>query len=102
MARITILYPNAPDAQFDMEYYKNSHLELVRSLFGDAVTQIAVHKGLGGPGGTPAAFLVATTIDFRDLAALGAAIEQNGEKISADVANFTPIVPTIQIEEKIV
>ena len=102
MARIVILYPNTPDAPFDMDYYTRKHLELVRSSFGDAVERISVYKGLGGPGGTPAAFIVSTAIEFRDMPSLGAAIGQNGEKISQDVPNFTTIVPTIQIEDKIV
>lgn len=101
MARILILYPATTGAQFDMNYYTQKHLELVRSTFGDAVETISVHKGLGGPGGTPAAFVVTTAIEFRDLASLGAAIEGGGEKINQDVPNFTTIVPTIQIEDKV-
>ena len=102
MARIVILYPNTPDARFDMEYYTNSHLALVRDLLGDAVVSISVHKGVGGPGGSPARFGISTAIECRDMQSLIAAISAGEEKIGQDVANFTTIEPTIQIEEKIV
>lgn len=102
MARIMILYPNTPDARFDMDYYKNNHIALVRSSLGDAVERLSVHKGLGGPGGAPAAFLVSAAIEFRDMKSLAAAIAQHGAKISQDVPNFTTIVPIMQIEETII
>ena len=102
MARIVILYPNTPGAPFDMDYYTQKHLELVRSSFGETVEHISVYKGLGGPDGAPATFAVSTAIEFRDLPSLGAALEQNAEKISQDVPNFTTIVPMIQIEDRVV
>ena len=102
MPRIVILYPRTPGAEFNLDYYLRSHLALVRSSLGDAVTGISVHRGIAGPGGVPAAFLISTAIDFRDMKSLQSGIERHGAKIAQDVANFTTIAPTLQIEEEAV
>lgn len=102
MARLVVLYPGTPEAEFNLDYYLGSHIELVRSSFGDALTGISVHKGVAGAGGKPATFLVSTAIDFRDMNALISGIERHGAKIAQDVANFTTVPPIIQIEEAVI
>lgn len=101
MSRITVLYPNTPHARFDMNYYTKSHIELVRSLLGDALVRVSVYQGLSGPGGAPPAFVALTELDFRDMPSMGQALGKHGEEIARDVANFTTITPTVQIAEKI-
>lgn len=101
MVRMLILYPRTPDAQFNLDYYLKTHIELVRSSFSDAVPRISVYRGLDGPDGKPAPFLVSATIEFRDMSSLLSAIQRHGTKIAQDVVNFTTIRPTIQIEESV-
>jgi len=36
VVKISVLYPNRKDTRFDMEYYCNRHIPLVRQLFGSA------------------------------------------------------------------
>jgi hypothetical protein len=34
MIKISVLYPNSKDTRFDMEYYCNRHIQMVRQLVG--------------------------------------------------------------------
>ena len=102
MLRLVILYPSTKNAEFNLDYYTKHHIELVRSLVGEAATRISVYRGVGGPGGAPAAFPISAAIDFPDMPALISALEQHGAQIGQDVPNFTTISPIIQIEEAII
>ena len=63
MIRLTIMYPNAEDARFDMEYYQNKHIAMVKEKCGGAVKECSVEQGLGGAEpGSPAPYLVITRI----------------------------------------
>lgn len=101
MPRIVILYPKTPDAEFNLDYYLKNHIELVRSSFGDAAPRISVYRGLDGPDGKPAPFVVSAAIEFRDMSSLISAIQRHGTRIAQDVANFTTIRPIVQIEEAV-
>ena len=101
MPRIVILYPTTPDAPFNLDYYLKKHIELVRASFGDAVPRISVYRGLDGPDGKPAPFVISAAIEFRDMSSLVAASQRHGAKIAQDVANFTTIRPIVQIEEAV-
>ena len=46
MIRVTVLYPNKPDAKFDMAYYTSSHMPMVKQKCGAACKAIAAEKGL--------------------------------------------------------
>ncbi|HDZ34363.1 MAG TPA: EthD family reductase, partial [Pseudoalteromonas sp.] len=37
MIKVSVLYPNADDAQFDFDYYCNVHIPLIAELLGDAL-----------------------------------------------------------------
>jgi len=63
MIRLTIMYPDAEDAYFDMDYYLNKHIAMVKELCGDAVKECSVERGLGGGGpGAPAPYRVITRL----------------------------------------
>src|SRR5258707_10439692 len=61
MIKVTVLYPNAPDAKFDMKYYVTHHMPMVRDKCAPECRSIAAEGGLAGRGpgapapGTPAA-----------------------------------------------
>lgn len=44
MIKISVLYPNSDGATFDMDYYCNTHMALVRRLLGDVLKGIAVDQ----------------------------------------------------------
>lgn len=99
MAVFTVLYPAADGAKFDHAYYDTVHVPLVKDAFTPTgLTGAQVLKGLPGPDGAPAPYVVIINLIFRDAAALQASL--GGPRIGevlADVPRFTDIQPITQI-----
>jgi len=99
---ITVLYPLTPGTAFDLDYYINSHLPLVRRLFEPmGQRDMRMHKGLsnGGPG--EPAFGVIAELFFDDMECLTAALVAHGAETQADIPNFTDSTPIVQISEAV-
>lgn len=100
MIKVSVLYPNGKDTQFDMDYYCNKHLPLVLGLLASKVKSGAVEKGLaGGAPGAPAAYVAMGHLYFDSVEDFENAHSPNAEKIMADIPNFTNSSPVIQISE---
>ena len=92
MIRVSVLYPKTEGATFDHDYYANSHVPLAVSTWGLAGAEI--DKGINGP------YEAAVHVTFESLDAMGAAMANEGTAaVQADVANYTTIVPEMQISE---
>lgn len=102
MTKVSVMYANGENKTFNMDYYCNTHLDLVGSLLGDALKGASVEKGLGGgaPGST-APFACVGTMYFDSVEAFGNAFGPNAEKIMGDLPNFTNIEPVVQVSEVI-
>jgi uncharacterized protein (TIGR02118 family) len=48
MIKVSVLYPNAGNTQFDMEYYCKHHIPLVQRLLASALKGASVDAGLSG------------------------------------------------------
>jgi uncharacterized protein (TIGR02118 family) len=102
MVVITVMYPLTPGTSFDMDYYINSHLPLVRRLFEPmGQREMRLFKGLsnGGPG--EPTFGVIAELFFDDMDALLAALTAHGAETQADIPNFTDSTAVIQISEMV-
>ena len=100
MIKVTILYPGGDGKKFDMDYYLNKHIPMVKSLFADALKLTAIDKGLaGGAPGSKAPFVVICYLYFDSVPAFQNAMALNGKKVQGDIPNFTDIQPVIQISE---
>ena len=56
MIRVTALYPNKPDANFDFDYYLNKHAKMfVEKLAPFGFVKAEIDRGIGGiqPGSPP-------------------------------------------------
>ena len=92
MIRVSVLYPKTEGAAFDHEYYANSHVPLAVSTWGLAGAEI--DRGINGP------YEAAVHFTFESMEAMGAAMANEGTAaVQADVANYTTIVPEMQISE---
>jgi uncharacterized protein (TIGR02118 family) len=99
---ITVLYPLTPGTTFDMDYYINSHLPLVRRLLEPmGQREMRMYKGLsdGGPG--EPTFGVIAELFFDDMESLTAALVAHGAETQADIPNFTDSTPIVQISETV-
>jgi uncharacterized protein (TIGR02118 family) len=100
MIKVTVLYPNATDARFDMKYYVSHHLPMVREKCGPECRSIAAEGGLaGGDPGAPAPYIAIGHLTFDSLATFQKVFTPHAAEILADIPNYTNIKPIIQISE---
>jgi len=104
--QITVLYPNASDATFNMEYYLSKHMPLVQEKFGSfnfkgySVCKI---KGIPQPDKTmdPGPYSVQALLNFDSLQDFQAALAAEAATVMGDVPNFTNQQPTLLVGEKL-
>ena len=100
MIKISVLYPYQDGAGFDMEYYLNNHMPMVRDRLGAACKGIAVEQGLaGGAPGSHPPFIAAGHILLESMEAFRQAFAPQVATFVADIPNYTQIEPVIQIAE---
>ncbi|KAM3538655.1 hypothetical protein ARSEF1564_008441 [Beauveria bassiana] len=88
---VTVVFPNEPEATYDIEYYTKHHMPLVQSLWGKyGVQSWSATKFLDGPDGSKPlyAFGSIVTWDAYDSIKNAFAGPEVGE-VMGDVANFS-------------
>lgn len=98
MIKVSVLYANRDGATFDMGYYCNVHVPLVRRLLGDALKGGEVDEGIGSLQGPPA-YVAIGHLWFDSMDAFQAALDAHGAEMMADIPKYTNIEPVIQISE---
>jgi uncharacterized protein (TIGR02118 family) len=86
---MTIVYRNDPNARFDFEYYKNTHMPLIMRLYGDSISRFELRRGQPGADGTPPTYLATLNIWIADSGAFDRAAAEHQAGIRADVDKFT-------------
>jgi len=100
MIKMSVMYPNEAGSTFDMAYYLNTHIPLVRERFGSALKGTAVDQGLaGGQPGTAPAYLAICHLMFDSVEASQKCFGEHGKEIRGDVPNYTNTRPTVQLSE---
>ena len=100
MIRILVLYPNGPDAKFNMEYYVNNHKKLSRDRLGSALVSAEINTGLGSAiPGEPAPYIAVGHLLFNSIEEFQAAFGPHAEELMADIPNYTNVEPVVQISE---
>jgi len=99
--KVSVLYPNAEGKHFNVDYYRDKHMVLVKKLlqpFG--LIETGIEKGLaGGEPSQPMPFLCIGSITFNTMEEFQKAFEAHGQELLNDVPNFTNVQPVIQISE---
>ena len=100
MTKVSVLYANGSGKTFDMEYYLNTHIPLVKKLLAEALKGISVEQGMGGGApGSIAPFAGIANMYFESPRDFGKAFGPHANEILADVPNFTNIEPLVQVSE---
>jgi uncharacterized protein (TIGR02118 family) len=100
MIKVTVLYPNTPDAKFDMKYYVTHHLPMVRDKCAPECRSIAAESGLsGGQPGSKAPYVAIGHLTFDSAEAFQKSFTPHAPEILGDIPNYTNIQPIIQISE---
>lgn len=98
MIKVSVLYPNNVDGRFDMEYYCNSHIPMVRNKVGAACKSVAVERGLSGAEPNSAAsHMTMGHLYFESVEAFHKAFDPHAEAILADIPNFTNVQPSFLV-----
>jgi uncharacterized protein (TIGR02118 family) len=100
MIKVTVLYPNASGAKFDMNYYVTKHMPLVRDRCAPECHSIGAEGGVGGGApGSPAPYIAVGYLTFDSVAAFQKAFTPHMAEIMGDIPNYTNTSPVIQISE---
>ena len=100
MIKVTVLYPNNEDKNFNLQYYMDVHIPLVKRRLGDTCKKVEVEKGIVGdvPGSMPANIVIGY-LYFDSVENFQNAFSPHANEIMGDIANFTTINPIVQISE---
>jgi uncharacterized protein (TIGR02118 family) len=97
--RLTIMYPESEGATFDMDYYINNHIAMVKEKCAPAIKECTVEQCLDGP--EPASYRVIARIGVDTMEDFLTYVAPNDPVFAADLPNFTNIRPVIQVNEVI-
>lgn len=100
MIKMSVFYTANGGSKFDHDYYRTSHMPLIKQRLGEACLRYEIDKGLAGrePGSAPT-FVASCHIYSPSLETLQRAYAPHREEVVADVTNYTDIVPIVQISE---
>lgn len=98
MITYSVFYPYKKDSFFDIDYYQNNHLKILKGYFGNACKGIIVLKGKQSDGAEPdfaciCHIFVDTEEKFLKI------MEKAKPELLADVKNYTDIKPFSKIFE---
>ncbi len=98
--KVSVLYKQSEGKTFNIDYYCNKHVPMVKKTLGDALLSVSVAKGLGGgsPNSLPT-YEVIGCLFFESMEIFQNSFGPNAEEIGKDAVNFTNIEPIIQISE---
>jgi uncharacterized protein (TIGR02118 family) len=105
MKKITILYPNKPNARFDFDYYTKVHMPLAIKLLSPypGYQGVTVERGVAGVApGSAAPYAAMCQFIFNSAEDFLAAFMPNAEVLQGDIPNYTDIEPVIQVNEVLI
>jgi uncharacterized protein (TIGR02118 family) len=86
-----------------MDYYRDTHLPLVRARWNPCgLRELKILHGAGAPGGGAPTYSVIALLTFDSAADFDQAVAQHGGEILGDIPNFSNVQPLIQINEVLV
>ena len=100
MFKVSVMYPNEQGAEFDFDYYRTTHMELVQKhLKPFGLIKTGVEKGVSGGGDQPAPYICIGHLYFESQDAYDKGIAEAGSILRGDIPNFTNLTPVRQISE---
>ncbi len=91
MIRVSVLYPSGDDATFDMDYYRTTHMDIVRRTMKPS--RIEIDEGQPGQ-----PFVAGCHLFFDSPEALGEAMSNpDTRETMSDIPNFSNTQPQMQV-----
>ncbi|WP_339698308.1 EthD family reductase [uncultured Marixanthomonas sp.] len=102
MIKVSVMYPNGKDVQFDAEYYKANHLPMIVNALGDALKGLELDLGVASRvPGEPAPYVAIAHLKFDSITSFQESFGPHGETFAADVKNYSNVQGVLQISELI-
>ena len=103
MIKVSVLYPNRADAQFDMDYYTRKHVPLVLDRCGSHVEPGGIERALaGGAFGLEVPYCAVAHFIFESRADMERSFGMHIPEFLSDVPNFTNVQPIVQLSEVVI
>ncbi|MGA7293203.1 MAG: EthD family reductase [Terriglobales bacterium] len=100
MVKVSVFYPNREGTKFDMTYYLDQHITMVRRLLGSALKGVSVEHGISGEApGSPAPYVTTCHLLFDSVQSFQASFAPYAQEIMQDIPKYTNSEPLIQIGE---
>jgi len=96
MIRVLVLYPRSAGKKFDLEYYKNRHIPLVKKRLNP--TKVEIDLGVSSQG-QPSPYVAVTHMTFESREQLVAGYAAAGQELLEDKRRFTDIEIINQVSE---
>ncbi|MEH1006772.1 EthD family reductase [Winogradskyella sp. ECml5-4] len=100
MIKVSVMYPNSENVQFDADYYQNKHLPMVTKLVGNALKRLELDLASRVPGES-APYVAIAHLLFDDIASFQEAFGPHAATFAADVKNYSNVQAELQISELI-
>jgi len=103
MIKVSVMYPNGPDARFDQAYYQERHMPMVKRLMGDHCKYYTVDGALAaGAADANAPYIAMGHLYCDSVEAFQAGFGPHTKEIMGDIPNYTNQKPVVQISEILV
>jgi uncharacterized protein (TIGR02118 family) len=98
MIKLSVMYPQSESMKFDMDYYRQTHLPMVRRLIGENLKGLSIDHAVAVKD-FPAPYAVIANLLFESVAAMQAVLAEHGPVLAGDIPNYTNAQPVIQVSE---
>jgi uncharacterized protein (TIGR02118 family) len=100
MIRVAVMYPQSEGKSFNLEYYMNKHMKLVKEKLGSlGLVSSEVDVGISGMGYSPPPYFALGYLIFDTVEKFQAAFDKVGDELLADIPNYTNTEPVVQISD---
>jgi len=96
MIRVSVMYPNEKGKRFDLDYFAHKHIGLVhKKLDGAGLVRAEVDKAAD----PNAPFIAIGHLYFKSMEEFQNGFFPHAGEFTADMPNYTDLVPQVQISE---
>ena len=100
MVLVSVMYPNEPESWFDLDYYLQKHIPLVKERWSPmGLEDVRLVRGVSMPNAAPPLYQVMALLSFRSMQDFQNAAGAHAQELFADIPNFTNVQPVRQISE---
>jgi uncharacterized protein (TIGR02118 family) len=103
MIKVSVMYPYQPGARFDHDYYRDTHMPLLKARMGERCRSYTIDKGLaGGTPDAPPAYVAMCHVLCDSVEDFQAGFGPHAKEILGDIRNYTDLQPVLQFSEVVV